>query len=156
MEHKMHKASRQLSDAETMEILKKGDHGTLSVQGDDGYPYATPINYIVVDGKVYLHSAPYGYKIECLQRSPKCCFSAIISAQIIPSKITAAFESVILTGNAVFVEDPAEKRTVLENFVTQKHPGYEEVGFQMIDKQIDKTAVIRLDPISLTGKAYKG
>ena len=156
MEHKMHKASRQLSDAETMEILKKGDHGTLSVQGDDGYPYATPINYIVVDGKVYLHSAPYGYKIECLQRSPKCCFSAIISAQIIPSKITAAFESVVLTGTAVFVTDQAEKRTVLENFVTQKHPGYEELGFKMIDKQIDKTAVIRLDPVSLTGKAYKG
>ena len=156
MEHKMHKASRQLSDAETMEILKKGDHGTLSVQGDDGYPYATPINYIVVDGKVYLHSAPYGYKIECLQRSPKCCFSAIISAQIIPSKITAAFESVVLTGTAVFVTDQAEKRTVLENFVTQKHPGYEELGFKMIDKQIDKTAVIRLDPVSLTGTAYRG
>lgn len=156
MEHKMHKASRQLSDAETMEILKKGDHGTLSVQGDDGYPYATPINYIVVDRKVYLHSAPYGYKIECLQRSPKCCFSAIISAQIIPSKITAAFESVVLTGTAVFVTDQAEKRTVLENFVTQKHPGYEELGFKMIDKQIDKTAVIRLDPVSLTGKAYRG
>ncbi len=156
MEHKMHKASRQLSDAETMEILKKGDHGTLSVQGDDGYPYATPVNYIVVDGKVYLHSAPYGYKIECLQRSPKCCFSAIISAQIIPSKITAAFESVVLTGTAVFVTDQAEKRTVLENFVTQKHPGYEELGFKMIDKQIDKTAVIRLDPVSLTGKAYRG
>ena len=156
MEHKMHKASRQLSDAETMEILKKGDHGTLSVQGDDGYPYATPINYIVVDGKVYLHSAPYGYKIECLQRSPKCCFSAIISAQIIPSKITAAFESVVITGTAVFVTDQAEKRTVLENFVTQKHPGYEELGFKMIDKQIDKTAVIRLDPVSLTGKAYRG
>ena len=156
MEHKMHKASRQLSDAETMEILKKGDHGTLSVQGDDGYPYATPINYIVVDGKVYLHSAPYGYKIECLQRSPKCCFSAIISAQIIPSKITAAFESVVLTGTAVFVTDQAEKRTVLENFVTQKHPGYEELGFKMIDKQIDKTAAIRLDPVSLTGKAYRG
>ena len=110
----------------------------------------------MVDGKVYLHSAPYGYKIECLQRSPKCCFSAIISAQIIPSKITAAFESVVLTGTAVFVTDQAEKRTVLENFVTQKHPGYEELGFKMIDKQIDKTAVIRLDPVSLTGKAYRG
>ena len=47
MEHKMHKAQRQLSDADTMAILKKGDHGTLSVQGDDGYPYATPINYII-------------------------------------------------------------------------------------------------------------
>lgn len=156
MEHKMHKASRQLSDAETLAILKKGDHGTLSVQGDDGYPYSTPVNYIMVDDKLYIHSAPYGYKIECLERNAKCCFSAIISAKIIPSKITAAFESVVMTGNAVFIEDQAEKRAALEAFVTQKHPGYEEVGFKMIEKQIDKTAVMRIDPISMTGKAYHG
>ena len=91
MEHKMHKASRQLPEDETLELLKRGDHGTLSVQGDDGYPYATPVNYIVVHDKVYLHSAPYGYKIQCLERNPKCCFSAIVSTRIIPEKITAAY-----------------------------------------------------------------
>ena len=42
MEHKMHKAERQLSQQDTLAILKRGDHGTLSVNGDDGYPYATP------------------------------------------------------------------------------------------------------------------
>ena len=156
MEHKMHKASRQLPEDETLELLKRGDHATLSVQGDDGYPYATPVNYIVVHDKVYLHSAPYGYKIQCLERNPKCCFSAIVSTRIIPEKITAAYESVILTGQAVFVEDRAEKQAALEAFVTQKHPGYEEIGFQMIAKQIDKTAVLRLDPVALTGKAYRG
>ena len=147
MEHKMHKAERQLSDADTMAILKKGD---------DGYPYATPINYIIVDDKLYIHSAPYGYKIECLKRDPKCCFSAIISAEIIPSKITAAFESVVMTGTAVFVEDRAEKQAALEAFVTQKHHGYEEIGFKMIEKMFDKTALLRIDPISTTGKAYQG
>ena len=83
-------------------------------------------------------------------------FSAIVSTRIIPEKITAAYESVILTGQAVFVEDRAEKQAALEAFVTQKHPGYEEIGFQMIAKQIDKTAVLRLDPVALTGKAYRG
>lgn len=156
MEHKMHKAERQLSPEETLAILKKGDHGTLSVNGDDGYPYATPINYIVVDDKVYLHSAPYGYKVACLQKDAKCCFSAIVSAEIIPSKITATFESVVITGKIAFVEDLAEKRAALEAFVTQKHPGYEEIGFQMIDKQIHKTAVLRVDAEEMTGKAYRG
>lgn len=156
MEHKMHKAERQLSREDTLTILKRGDHGTLSVNGDDGYPYATPVNYIMVDDKLYIHSAPYGYKMECLEKSKKCCFSAIISSQIIPSKITAAFESVVMIGDVVMVEDQAEKRAALEAFVTQKHPGYEEVGFKMIEKQIDKTAVLRIDPQSMTGKAYKG
>lgn len=156
MERKMQKPERQLSPADTLALLKRGDHGTLSVLGDDGYPYATPVNYIVMNDKVYLHSAPYGYKIDCLQRDSKCCFSAIISTHTVPSKITAAFESIILTGQAVFVEDRAEKQAALETFVTQRCPGYEEVGFQMIEKLFDKTAVLRLDPVSLTGKAYKG
>lgn len=86
MEHKMHKASRQLSDAETLEILKKGDHGTLSVQGDDGYPYSTPVNYIMVDDKLYIHSAPYGYKIECLERDTKCCFSPSSALRSSPAR----------------------------------------------------------------------
>ena len=68
MVHNMYKSKRQLSDADTLELLKKGDHGTWPSQGDDGYPYATPVNYILVGDKLYLHSAPYGYKIECLQR----------------------------------------------------------------------------------------
>ena len=55
MVHNMYKSKRQLSDADTLELLKKGDHGTLAVQGDDGYPYATPVNYILVGDKLYLH-----------------------------------------------------------------------------------------------------
>lgn len=156
MVHKMYKENRQLSREDTLALLKRGNFGTLSVNGDDGYPYATPVNFILVDDKVYIHSAPYGYKIDCLKKSAKCCFTAIISAEIIPSKITATFESVILTGDVVFVEDKAEKRAALEAFVTQKHPGFEEVGFKMIDTQLDKTAVLRIDPQSMTGKAYLG
>ena len=61
-----------------------------------------------------------------------------------------------MTGTAVFVEDRAEKQAALEAFVTQKHPGYEDVGFKMIEKMFDKTALLRIDPISITSKAYKG
>ena len=79
-----------------------------------------------------------------------------MSAEIIPSKITAAFESVIITGDVALVSDQAEKRTALEAFVTQKHPGFEDVGFKMIDKMIDKTALLRIDAKEMTGKAYRG
>ena len=156
MEHKMNHAERQLSPEATMETLKRGDHGTLSVNGDDGFPYATPVNYIVVNDKVYIHSAPYGYKMECLEKSRKCCFSVIVSAQIIASKITAAFESVVITGDVAIVTDETEKRTALEAFVTQKHPGYEDIGFKMIDKLFHKTALLRIDAKEMTGKAYHG
>ena len=156
MERKMNKAERQLSPEAAMDALRRGDHGTLSMNGDDGFPYATPINYVMVGDTVYMHCAPHGYRIDCLKRDPKICFSVITQTQIIPSKITASFESVILTGKAVLVEDEGEKRTAMEAFVTQKHPGYEEIGFKMIEKQLGRTAVIKLVPDAITGKAYKG
>lgn len=155
MEHKMNMAKRQLSQAETLEILEKGHHGTLAVNGDDGYPYAVPINYVVLNGTIYLHSAQYGYKIDCLKKNAKCCFSTIISAKILPSKITAAYESVVATGNISFVEDTDEKQKALEKFVTHLCTGYEEVGFKMIKGVFHKTAVLRLDAVEMTGKAYR-
>ena len=145
MVHNMYKSKRQLSDADTLELLKKGDHGTWPSRGRR-IPRMPPRSTTSWWGTSSTSTPAPTYKIECLQRDPKCCFTAILSTEIIPSKITASFESVILTGQAVFVEDPAEKRTVMENFVTQKHPGYEELGFRMIEKQLDKTAVIRIDP----------
>ena len=147
---------KQIPQEDCIALLKSENRGVLSVNGDDGYPYATPVNYIVVNDTVYIHSAPYGYKMECLEKSRKCCFSVIVSAQIIASKITAAFESVIITGDVAIVTDETEKRTALEAFVTQKHPGYEDIGFKMIDKLFHKTALLRIDAKEMTGKAYHG
>ena len=78
MVHNMYKSKRQLSDADTLELLKKGDHGTLAVQGDDGYPYATPVNYILV-GTSSTSTPPLRVQDQCLQRDPKCCFTAILN-----------------------------------------------------------------------------
>ena len=55
-------------------------------RGTTDTPNATPVNYILVGDKLYLHSAPYGYKIECLQRDPKCCFTAILSTETHPQQ----------------------------------------------------------------------
>ena len=46
-----------LSDTECKEILKQERRGVLAVNGDDGYPYALPINfyYDEMNGKSYGH-----------------------------------------------------------------------------------------------------
>ena len=43
-----------LSNEECLDILKTAPRGVLSVIGDDGYPYGTPINqlYCEEDGKI--------------------------------------------------------------------------------------------------------
>lgn len=154
MEREMYKKDRQLSMEKTIEIFEKGHHGILSVNGDDGYPYGTPVNYVYLNDCIYIHSAKYGYKIEALAKSDKVCFSAILSSQILPDKFTAAFESVVALGKAVMVEDDAEKKKVLDTFIDRFSPDFKEGGQKFISAVFEKTAIIRIDVEEIKGKAY--
>lgn len=155
MERKMYKEERQLSAEETQALFVKGHHGILSVNGDDGYPYAVPVNYVFIDGKIYIHSAKYGYKIDALKQNDKVCFTAILNSQIIPDKFTAAFESVVAFGKASFIDDGDEKLTALRTFIERFSPDHQEAGERFIHAAYEKTQIIRIDVEQMTGKAYR-
>ena len=155
MERKMYKEKRQLSAEETQALFVKGHHGILSVNGDDGYPYAVPVNYVFIDGKIYIHSAKYGYKIDALKQNDKVCFTAILNSQIIPDKFTAPFESVVAFGKASFIDDGDEKLTALRTFIERFSPDHQEAGERFIHAAYEKTQIIRIDVEQMTGKAYR-
>ena len=123
--------------------------------GDDGYPYAVPVNYVFIDGKIYIHSAKYGYKIDALKQNDKVCFTAILNSQIIPDKFTAAFESVVAFGKASFIDDGDEKLTALRTFIERFSPDHQEAGERVIHAAYEKTQIIRIDVEQMTGKAYR-
>ena len=66
MSRSMRRARLALDERECEEILKRGEYGVLAVQGDEGYPYAVPLNYVFVDGAIYFHSAKEGHKIDAI------------------------------------------------------------------------------------------
>jgi len=152
--HIMNKADRQISGQAAMELLCRGRQGTLCLNGDEGYPYGVPVNYVVADGKIYIHSSLRGYKTDCIKADDKCCLSVIVSCDICPMKMTAYYESVIVTGKAVLIEDEAEKRRALEGIVTVLGAGHEAVGFDMIERLLDRTAIIRIDAEEISGKVH--
>ena len=57
MFRELRRKNQQLSETEARSILKNGTHGVLSVQGDDGYPYGVPMNYVYGDDAIYFHCA---------------------------------------------------------------------------------------------------
>ena len=48
-------------------LLQSSRRGVLAVNGDDGYPYAVPINYFYDEPtqKIYFHGARAGHKVLC-------------------------------------------------------------------------------------------
>ena len=152
MNREMYKKERQMSSEATAAIFSKGNHGTLAVNGDDGYPYAVPVNYVYDGGKIYIHSAKFGYKIDAVKRDDKVCFSAILNSKVQQDKFTAAFQSVIAFGKISFVEDEAEKKRILEQFIYKMSPEFVEGGMKFVNAAIGKTALLCIDVEEIKGK----
>ncbi len=155
-DRQMVKIKRQLSSEATEELMLRGNHGTLSVNGDDGYPYGVPINYVYVDGAIYCHSAGKGYKVDCIKRDSKVCFSSTVSEEIVEKETTAKFESFIAFGKASFVDDADEKRKVMTAFVDRLTPNEIATGMAYLEKVFASVNLIKVTIEDVKGKAYLG
>ena len=100
MFREMRRGKQQLPLEESLQILKQGTLGILGVQGDDGYPYTVPINYVYIDGKIYFHGARAGHKLDAIRQCDKVSFSVIEKDDIVAEELTTYFRSVILFGRA--------------------------------------------------------
>ena len=110
----MRRFKQQLSDEEAKRILKEGRTLVLAVHGDDGYPYAVPLNYVYHDGKVYVHCAKSGHKLDAMKADPKVSFTVIERDDVVPEKLATYYRSVIAFGRARILEDADEKRRAAE------------------------------------------
>ena len=75
MFRKMRREKQAIPEEECIRILKEEKRGVLSVIGDDGYPYGTPINhyYSDEDGRIYFHGGKVGHKVDAMRAFPACC-----------------------------------------------------------------------------------
>ena len=101
----MRRKKQLLSDDESIEILKRGKTGVLALIGDNGYPYAVPVNYVYDNSKIYIHGAKAGHKIDSVKRCSKVSFCVIDKDDIIPEEYTTYFKSVIVFGEICILED---------------------------------------------------
>ena len=68
--------NRQISAEECVRVLQGELRGVLSVQGDDGYPYGVPMNFLYCeeDGSLFFHSGLNGHKVDAIRRNDKASF----------------------------------------------------------------------------------
>ena len=60
-------------------LLRTARRGVLAVCGDEGYPYAVPINFLYDEEKqeIIFHGARLGHKVDALKACDKVCFTVI-------------------------------------------------------------------------------
>ena len=65
--------TREISTEAAKQLLKIERRGILAVNGEDGYPYAIPLNYYYNEerNKIYFHGARAGYKYDMIKASER-------------------------------------------------------------------------------------
>ena len=73
----LRRKKRAITDEKARELLATCKRGVFAVNGDDGYPYAIPVNYFfdTEHDKIYFHGAKAGHKVDSLKRDDKVCFT---------------------------------------------------------------------------------
>ena len=148
----MRRKRQQLSDSESIEMLKKATSGTLALLGDGGYPYAVPISYVYEEGKLYFHSAKEGHKVDAIRDCDKASFCVIDKDDVHPEKYTTFFRSVIAFGKIHIVEDEAEKLRIARLLGNRYNPNQEEALQKELENGLSRMLMIRFDIEHLTGK----
>lgn len=154
-EHPMRRKDRQLSLEETWQVVQRGTHGVLCLTDADGWPYGVPMNYAVSNGRLYLHCAKAGHKLEALVQNDRACFTIVTQAQVVPEHITTLYESAMVFGTAHLVTDPQEHDAALAALIDTLGQVSPSLRDQYIAKKSKNTAVLVLTPLRLTGKASR-
>ena len=155
MFREMRRSAQQLSEEECIAILNKCTNGVLSVNGDDGYPYGVPVSYAFQNGKIYIHGAKTGHKIDALKRSDKVTFTVIEMDDILPKKFTTVYRSVIVFAKARIMSDVNELIDVLTMLGHKYSPGYEKQLPHEIETSLKSVSCIELTIEHMTGKQGK-
>ncbi len=154
--HAVRRQDRLLDESAARELLRSGEYGVLSLVRPDGTAYGLPINYVWDgDAAVYLHCAPEGEKLRCIDRCADVSFCVVGRTQVAPSRFTTAYESIVLTCRAVVGLPPEERMHALELLLAKYAPADAVVGRRYAEASFPRTEIIRLDICRCSGKCKR-
>jgi len=150
----MRRKDRSVTQKAAKSILNIGEYGVLSTVSDKGEPYGVPLSYCVIENSIYFHSAVDGEKIEHIEKNNKVSFCVVGETNVLPSKFSTEYESVIIFGEVDEVHDVA-KQKALEELVHKYSPEFAEKGLAYIKESSIETRVFKISIKHLSGKTRK-
>ena len=143
------------SREEMESILREETLGYLGLSME-GMPYVVPLNYGYVEGKILIHCALMGKKLDYLKANPQVCFTVGRQSGRVrrhPQGATCHVDndSVICYGIARVVEDVEERRKVLDAFNRCLQPDAEEITLEAASK----CCAVEIKVAEMTGRQQR-
>ena len=156
----MRRKDKQMQDRQLLEeILRDSPVCRIGLAPEAGpgdphgdYPYVVPVHFVHADGRIYVHSARAGRKIEMLRRNPRVCveideYLGLKTADT-PCKYSNRFRSLIAFGSARIVQSVEEKRRALR-LLMEKYAGR---SFDFDEKETATVEIAEIPLEEITGK----
>lgn len=172
----MRRKDREMKRDFALDLIDRADYGSLALV-DGGQPYVVPISAARYKDLIYFHSANAGKKVELLKGEPYVSISFVGEvqlpnlygeedlkkiqeegnlSQVVSRVFTTEFESAIVFGQVLAIEDREEKIKGLR-YICQKYtPNRLDYFSGAVDTDLRHVNVycIRIEELSAKRKKY--
>lgn len=136
-------------------LLDTAEYGFLSTVGKDGAPYGIPINFVRDGETIVLHCAPEGRKIDNIRHEKRVSFCVVGKTEVVPSQFSTRYESVVVSGEAKWIEEGDRKTELLMKLAEKYAPDLMDAAGKAIAGSLHRTAVVVIKMETVTGKAKR-
>ncbi len=149
-------------DSWIVAFLRAADYGVLATCVD-GQPFTVARNFVydAERHRIYLHGARKGRTYETVQNGARANFNVSEMGRLLPAEeaaeMSVEYRGVVIFGRVSLVTDPDEARFALQTLVEKYFPHlrYGEDYTPITDRDLKRTAVLRLEIESWSGKEKK-
>jgi len=140
-----------LDTARNLLVIQR--RGVLAVNGDNGYPYAVPVNYFYSkdENKIYFHGARVGHKADSIKCSDKVCFTVYGNETIRNESWAPFIQSVVVFGRCKMIADE-ELSIELVGKLAEKYYPNEKLINEEINKAGKNVQIFEIDIEHISGK----
>jgi nitroimidazol reductase NimA-like FMN-containing flavoprotein (pyridoxamine 5'-phosphate oxidase superfamily) len=145
--------------SEMEKILKRAEVGRMAIY-DGTMPYIIPLNFLYTDGKIVIHCAWEGKKLDIISKNPNCCFEVDEYIGEVgyhyESQCHLDYDSVLAFGRAR-IEDNNETKAQLLQLFSEKYDelykkSVSEGGKRFTVEQVSRCCCLVIDVSELSGR----
>jgi nitroimidazol reductase NimA-like FMN-containing flavoprotein (pyridoxamine 5'-phosphate oxidase superfamily) len=142
-----------LSRETCVELLKTETRGVLSVIGDGGYPYGTPMNhyYCEEDGCIYFHCGRKGHRLDALRACDRVSFCVYDEGYRREGEWALNVRSAVVFGRMEIIDDPDEVIRLVTP-LCHKFTDDEDYIRRELTQSTKATLLLKLTPEHISGK----
>lgn len=140
----------------SLALIDRCTHGVMAISTGEPAPYCLPLSLVRIGEELYFHCAREGRKVDLMRRFPQVCVTFVGDDRphfVPPAMYSTWFQSVIVTGTASEVADPAEKTEAMRALCRKLTPEHTDGLEAAVEKSLAVTAVWKIHMEEISGKA---